>query len=423
MDIAYIFILSSILASAFFSGIEIAFVSANKLKVEVDKSRGKIGAKIVAWFQQRSSTFIAFLLLGNNIALVIYGIYMEQELSSPLRDILPPVLKTDFIILLIQTIISTIIILIFAEFLPKIIFRINSNKILGFFSFILAPLFIILTPLVYTFIQLSQWILKYIFRSKIEDDQYTFSSTDLDYYIKEFHNTDGESTEESDIQIFQNAIEFQDLKLRDCMVPRTDIQAVSEDTDLNEIRNVFSKTGHSKIFVFRENIDNIVGYVHVFDLFKQPKSLKGIIRDLLFVPETMQASAFLSKLIKEKKSIAVVLDEFGGTAGIITLEDLMEEIFGEIEDEFDHGHLVERKIDDNTYIFSARQEIDYLNDKYHLNLDESDEYETLGGYIIFHHESIPEKGQEISIKGNQFEILAASDTKIDLIKLKIIKED
>ncbi len=423
MDIAYIFILSSILASAFFSGIEIAFVSANKLKIEVDKSRGKIGAKIVAWFQQRSSTFIAFLLLGNNIALVIYGIYMEQELSSPLRDILPPVLKTDFIILLIQTIISTIIILIFAEFLPKIIFRINSNKILGFFSFILAPLFIILTPLVYTFIQLSQWILKYIFRSKIEDDQYTFSSTDLDYYIKEFHNTDGESTEESDIQIFQNAIEFQDLKLRDCMVPRTDIQAVSEDTDLNEIRNVFSKTGHSKIFVFRENIDNIVGYVHVFDLFKQPKSLKGIIRDLLFVPETMQASAFLSKLIKEKKSIAVVLDEFGGTAGIITLEDLMEEIFGEIEDEFDHGHLVERKIDDNTYIFSARQEIDYLNDKYHLNLDESDEYETLGGYIIFHHESIPEKGQEISIKGNQFEILAASDTKIDLIKLKIIKED
>ena len=412
-----IIILFSILASAFFSGIEIAFVSANKLKIELDRSRGNTGGHIMAWFTKHSSNFIAFLLLGNNIALVIYGIFMEKILNHPIQQFLPQSLQSAFLILLIQTIVSTIIILFFAEFIPKIIFRLNSNKILNFFSFILVPLYIVLMPIVYTFIKLSRWILKYVFQSKIDDDKYTFSSIDLDYYIKEFHDTEVHSDTENDIQIFQNAIEFQDMKIRDCMVPRTDIVGVDENSSLEELRALFIKSGHSKIIVYEENIDKIIGYVHVFDLFQQPKSLKGILRELVFVPETMQANSFMSKLIKEQKNMAVVLDEFGGTSGVLTLEDLMEEIFGEIEDEFDRDQLLERKIDDQTYIFSARQEIDYLNNQYNFNLTESDEYETLGGFITFHHESIPQKGDDIKIDDFHFIILAASNTKIDLIKV------
>lgn len=407
----------SVLASAFFSGIEIAFVSANKLKIELDHSRGRMSGNILSWFNRHSSNFIAFLLLGNNIALVVYGIFMEQILNNPITNLLPQAMQSAFFVLLIQTIISTFIILLFAEFLPKIIFRINSNRVLSFFSFILAPIYLLLLPLVYAFITLSHWILKYIFRSKMQDEHYVFSSIDLDYYIKEFHDTDVYSETENDIQIFQNAIEFQDLKIRDCMVPRTDIVGVDENSSLKDLKKLFIDSGHSKIIVYRENIDNIIGYVHVFDLFQQPKSLKSILRELVFVPETMQANSFMDKLIRERKNIAVVLDEFGGTSGVLTLEDLMEEIFGEIEDEFDRDQLVERKIDENTYLFSARQEIDHLNDSFQLKLQESDEYETLGGYITFHHESIPQKGEVINIGLYTYIIIAATNTKIDLIKL------
>ena len=413
----YIIILLSIVASAFFSGIEIAFVSANKLKIELDKTRGNIGGNIVAWFNKRSANFIAFLLLGNNLALVFYGIFMEKLLNDPIKSILPSSLESPFIILLIQTIIATLIILIFAEFLPKIIFRLNSNHILNIFSIPLAIFYLLFIPIIYAFITLARWILRFVFRTNIEDAQYTFSSIDLDYYIKEFHDEEAQSQDENDIQIFQNAIDFQDMKIRECMVPRTDIFGVDKESSLTELKDLFLKTGHSKIIIFNENIDNIVGYVHVFDLFQQPKSLQGITRELVFVPETMQANVFMSKMIKDEKSIAVVLDEFGGTSGIITLEDLMEEIFGEIEDEFDHDKLMEKKVNDHTYLFSARQEIDYLNDTYNFQLEESDEYETLGGYITYHHENIPEKGEEIKIDSLKFIIMSASSTKIDLIKL------
>jgi CBS domain containing-hemolysin-like protein len=421
MDI-YITILLSILASAFFSGIEIAFVSANKLKIELDRTRGNIGGNITAWFNKHSSNFIAFLLLGNNVALVIYGIFMEKLLNKPITNILPTGLDSPFFVLLIQTIAATLIILIFAEFLPKIIFRLNSNHILNIFSIPLAALYIVFTPIVYAFIKISQGILKYVFRTSVEDSKYTFSSIDLDYYIKEFHGEEVISQDENDIQIFQNAIEFQEMKIRECMVPRTDIIGVNENSSLEELRELFLKSGHSQIVIFKENIDNIIGYIHVYDLFQQPKSVAGIIRELSFVPETMAANEFMSKMIKQENSIAVVLDEFGGTSGIITLEDLMEEIFGEIEDEFDHDKLQEKKIGDNTYLFSARQEIDYLNDTYNIGLEESDEYETLGGYITFFHESIPEKGEEIIIDNHKFIIMAASNTKIDLIKLILSDE-
>lgn len=418
----YLIILLSILASAFFSGIEIAFVSANKLKVELDKTRGNVGGNIVAWFNTRSSNFIAFLLLGNNIALVIYGIFMEKVLNKPISNLLPNGFDSPFFVLLIQTITATLIILIFAEFLPKIIFRLNSNYILNIFSIPLAGLYLLFIPIIYTFITLAQWVLKYVFRTSIEDSKYTFSSIDLDYYIKEFHGKEASSQDENDIQIFQNAIEFQEMKIRECMVPRTEIIGVNENSDLQDLKNLFLKSWHSKIVVYKENIDNITGYIHVFDLFQHPKSLTSIVREISFVPETMAANDFMSKMIKKENSIAVVLDEFGGTSGIITLEDLMEEIFGEIEDEFDHDKLMEKKISDDTYLFSARQEIDYLNDTYNLKLVESDEYETLGGYLTFHFESIPEQGEEIIIQDNRFKIMSASSTKIDLIKLILHKE-
>ena len=416
MDI-YLILLISILASAFFSGIEIAFVSANKLKIELDKTRGNMAGRLVAWFNKNASNFIAFLLLGNNVALVIYGIYMEKMLNDPIKNMLPQGMNSAFFVLIIQTIVATLIILIFAEFLPKIIFRLNSNYIINFFSAPLAALYILFVPVIYTFITIAQWILRFAFRIKIDDSKYKFSSIDLDYYIKEFHGEEGDVQEENDIQIFQNAIDFQDMKIRECMVPRTDIIGVDKESTLNDLKTLFLETGHSKVVVFKENIDNIIGYVHLFDLFQQPKSLKSIMRDIIFVPETMQANVFMSKMIKDEKSIAVVLDEFGGTSGILTLEDLMEEIFGDIEDEFDKDQLTEKVIDDHTFIFSARQEIDYLNDSFHLNIEESDEYETLGGYITFHHESIPEKGDEIIIKGIKFNIISAGSTKIELIKL------
>ena len=420
MDI-YLIILLSILASAFFSGIEIAFVSANKLKIELDRSRGATGGNIIAWFNKRSSNFIAFLLLGNNVALVIYGIFMEELLNKPISEMLPTGINTPFFILLIQTIAATLIILVFAEFIPKIIFRLNANHILNIFSIPLAIAYTIFIPIIYAFITLSQWILKLFFNTKIEDAKYTFTSIDLDYYIKEFQGEEGVSQDDNDIQIFQNALEFQEMKVRECMVPRTDIMAIDEKSSLEQLKNIFLKTGHSKVIIFKENIDNIIGYVHVFDLFQKPKNLKSILRELVFVPETMQANVFMSKMIKEEKSFGVVLDEFGGTSGILTLEDLMEEIFGEIEDEFDNDQLVEKKIDDNTFLFSGRQEIDYLNDTYNLNLEESDEYETLGGYITFHHENIPIEGDDISIEELKFIIIAASNTKIELIKLILPK--
>jgi len=419
----YLIIILSIIASAFFSGIEIAFVSANKLKIELDRTRGNLGGNIVAWFNKRSSNFIAFLLLGNNVALVIYGIFMEKMLNKPIMEILPNGFHSPFFVLLIQTITATLIILIFAEFLPKIIFRLNSNYLLNIFSIPLAGLYLLFIPIIYMFITISQWVLKYVFRTSIEDTKYTFSSIDLDYYIKEFHGEESSSPEEKDIQIFQNAIEFQEMKIRECMIPRTDIIAVNEESSLDDLIKLFLQTGHSKIAVFQENIDNIIGYIHVFDLFQQPKSLKGIIREMIFVPETMAANDFMSQMIKKENSIAVVLDEFGGTSGIITLEDLMEEIFGEIEDEFDHDKLMEKKLNDSTFLFSARQEIDYLNDTYNLKLEESDEYETLGGYITFHFESIPEQGEEIIINNHKFVIMAASNTKIDLIKLILSEEE
>ncbi|MFN2394637.1 MAG: hemolysin family protein [Bacteroidales bacterium] len=416
-------IILSLLFSAFFSGMEIAYITSNKLKVEVDKKSGGIAAGIISRFTRSDSGFISTMLVGNNIALVIYGIAIAVLLEGFLIHILPPVLHNDFIILLSQTIISSLIILFFAEFLPKILFRINANSILKFFALPLYIIYYLLYPIVFVTLGVSEFILEKIFNIKLPDKPKTFDSVDINNFLQEFGQTNTQDTEESiEMQIFKNAIEFPEIRLRESMIPRTEIVALEENEDLNVFRNKFSEKGLSKILIYRKSIDNIVGYVHAFDFFKKPKDIKSIIRPIMLVPETMHINKLMKSFIQQRKSIAAVVDEFGGTAGLITIEDIMEEIFGEIDDEYDTDNFIERKISETEYAFSARLEIDYLNEIYNLQLPESDEYETLGGLIINHYESIPSPNQEIIIKNYRFKIIQVSEKRIEQVQLKILDD-
>ena len=415
-------ILIALLASAFFSGMEIAFVSSNKLKIELDKAKGSIPGQIISRFNDKSSYFIAMLLLGNNIALVIYGLYMEKWMIPEMERLLPEVLNTPLIQILIQTLVATLIILLFAEFLPKTLFRLNPNRNLTISAGLLLLLYIILLPVVFLVIKIAEFILRYVFNASIHERKYVFSSADLEDYVKEFSDEEAVSSSESDLKIFQNAIDFKWVKVRECMVPRTEISAIDIYSSIEDLSHLFKETGHSKILLFDSQIDEIIGYVHAFDLFKSPANIAQIKRNITFVPETMQANKLLERMIKEKQSMVVVLDEFGGTSGIVTLEDLMEEIFGEIEDEFDIDSLVEKKLKDGSYVFSARMEIDYINEHYQLNLPEVDDYETLGGFIIHNNEEIPEKGDEFIIDRYTFKILKASQSRIELVKMWVHDE-
>ncbi|MCF8302832.1 MAG: hemolysin family protein [Bacteroidales bacterium] len=418
----WMIILVTLVLSAFFSGMEIAFVSSNKLKIELDRQRGLISAKVLSRFVQSSSDFIGALLLGNNVALVIYGIAIALILEPAIISYLPAHLESELLILLLQTVISTIIILIVAEFLPKVFFRIYSNTILNIFAIPIAILFYIFYPINYLFIGISEFILKNLFRVRFKEESSKFTSVDLDNFIKEFHNSDmDEGDIQSEIQMFQNAIEFKSVKLRECMVPRPEIVALEENETIEELRQLFIESGHSKILVFNESIDNIEGYVHHFDMYRRPRDIQSIVKPLLFAPETMLANEILTRFIKENRSIAIVVDEFGGTSGMVTLEDIIEEIFGEIEDEYDTEEQVEVQKNELEYIFSGRLEIDYLNDKYKLDLPTSDDYETLAGLIINHHESIPELDEEITINSFRFIILEASENRIEKVLLKLEK--
>jgi putative hemolysin len=416
-------ILIALLASAFFSGTEIAFVSSNKLKIELDRAKGSIPGQIISRFNDKSSYFIAMLLLGNNIALVIYGLYMEKWMIPELEARLPETLNTPFVLILIQTLIATLIILLFAEFLPKTLFRLHPNRNLTIASGLLLLLYIILLPIVFLVIKIAEFILRYVFKTSLHERKYVFSSADLEDYVKEFSDDEAISSTESDLKIFQNAIDFKWVKVRECMVPRTEISAIDIYSSIDELATLFSQSGHSKILLFDGQIDDIIGYVHAFDLFKSPSSIAQIKRNITFVPETMQANKLLERMIKEKQSMVIVLDEFGGTSGVVTLEDLMEEIFGEIEDEFDNDNLVEKHLKDGSYVFSARMEIDYINEHYQLDLPEVDEYETLGGFIIHNNEEIPTKGDEFVIEHFTFKVLKASQSRIDLVKMWVNKAE
>lgn len=413
-----IIIIISLIMSAFFSGMEIAFVSSNRLKIEVDKNKGNIAAGIISRFNRIPSRFIGALLLGNNVALVIYGISMARILDPLILHVIPVGWHSETLLLIIQTLAATILVLVVAEFMPKILFRLNPNNILKVFALPAALFYYIFYPLIYIYIGLSEFILKRFVKIKFTRDNLVFSVVDLDNYLKEFSpDYSRQEDVQQEIQMFQNAIDFRKVKLRECMIPRTEIVAIEENDTVENLRKAFISSGHSKIPIYRNSIDNIIGYAHSADIFKNPETIRSIFRGIIVVPETMLANVVLSMFIAQNKSIAVVVDEFGGTSGIVTMEDVIEEIFGEIDDEFDFEDLTEKEISDSEYIFSARLEIDYINENYQLNLPESDDYETLAGLIIHHHQSIPSLNETIMIRDFTFEILEASETRIEKVRL------
>ncbi len=411
----WIFLLLAMFASALFSGIEIAFVSANRLKIELDKNKGEFTAGLLSNFLKKPAKFIGAMLLGNNIALVIYSIVMAKFLE-PL--IISYIADVELIVLLIQTVISTLVVLFFAEFLPKTLFRINPNKVLSIAAVPLTLIYYILLPFTYFTVGISNLILK-LFKVDTSESDLAFSKIDLADFVANIQESQEEGEEvDSEIQIFKNALGFADVKVRECMIHRAEITALEIDTPIEELKLKFIETGLSKILIYRDTIDNIIGYAHSKELFKKPESIKSILLPVSIVPEVLSANEMLKKSLRERRSVAVVVDEFGGTSGILTVEDIIEEIFGEIEDEHDKEELLEVKLAESVFQFSARIEIDYINEKYKLNLPESDEYETLGGFIINIHESIPEKGEIITSDNAVFTVDEVSDNKIEIITLE-----
>lgn len=415
MEIELIIIIVSILLSAFFSGMEIAFVSANKMHIELEKKREGFIPKILTKITQKSSKFITTMLVGNNISLVVYSYYMGEFIIR----FLPLTSYNEFSVLLIQTIISTIIILITAEFLPKAIFRIYANEVLKIFA-IPAYLFYYLFHFFSEFITLiSDFFLKAFFKTDADELQTEFSKEELGNYINEQLETGNNDDEmDSEIQIFQNALEFQNVKAREVMVPRTEIISVEIHETVSNLKNIFIEKGLSKILVYKTSLDDVVGYVNAFELFKKPKTVKSILLPLEIVPESMMINDVLNALMKKRKSVAVVVDEYGGTSGMITVEDIVEELFGEIEDEHDSQEFLEEKINDFEFNFSARLEVDYLNEEYNLNIPKSEAYETLGGFIIEHTENIPEEKEVVDIQNFEIVVLKMSGAKIEEVSFK-----
>ncbi len=408
---------------------EIAFVSANRIHIEIEKKQEGFFAKVLTWITEKPSKFIATMLIGNNIALVIYGLFMGDVLMEWFQGLLPTSsefldsMLTDFS-LLSKTIISTLIILVTAEFLPKVLFQIYSNTLLKVFAIPAYFFYVLFSFISWFVIKVSDFILRVFFKTDGDEVQLAFTKIELgDYITEQMETVEEEDEVDSEIQIFQNALEFSTVKAREVMVPRTEIMAVEiEDTPKN-LTKLFSETGYSKILVYKENIDEIIGYVHSYELFKKPKTIKSILLPVEFVPETMLIQDILNVLTKRRKSIAVVLDEYGGTAGIMTVEDIIEELFGEIEDEHDSTDLYEEQLSENVYKFSARLEVDYINENYKLELPKNDEYETLGGLIMNETGEIPEQDSEIRIDNFAFTILEVSNTKIDLVTVRVIVED
>lgn len=428
MEPDVLIIVFSLFFSAFFSGMEIAFISANKIHIEIEKKQEGFLAKVLTRLTKKPSKFIATMLIGNNIALVIYGLFMGELLVNWFAGFAPEnaflqVMLTDFS-LLTQTIISTVVILITAEFLPKVLFQIYANRLLRLLA-IPAYFFYVLFSLISEFIiGVSDFILKHIFRTSGDEVQLAFSKIELgDYITEQMGTVEKEDEIDSEIQIFQNALEFAAVKAREVMVPRTEIRAVELHETPKNLAKLFTETGFSKIPIFKDTVDNIIGYVHSYELFKKPKTIKSILLPVEFVPETMLIQDILNVLIKKRKSIAVVLDEYGGTSGLMTVEDIVEELFGEIEDEHDSTDLREERLDDTNFLFSARLEVDYIIENYKLNLKSSDEYETLGGMLVHQLGEIPEKEAEIIIENFKFTILEVSSTKIDLVALELINLD
>lgn len=408
-----IIILLSLLFSAFFSGMEIAFVSANKMHIELEKKKDTFLASILSKLTKKPSKFITTMLVGNNISLVVYGYFMGDLILKYLS----PYIHNDLTILILQTIISTLIILVTAEFLPKAIFRIYANETLKIFAIPVYIFYVLIYFISEFIIFISDFILRVFFNIKEDQVQLVFSKIELGNYISEQIEA-AEDDIDAEIQIFQNALEFHNVRAREAMIPRTEIIAVELHESLKNIKQLFVETGLSKILVYNNSLDDIIGYVHVFDMFHKPKNIRSVVMPIEIVPETMMIHDVLNDLIKKRKSVAVVLDEYGGTSGLITVEDIVEELFGDIEDEHDTVTFLEEKINENEYNFSTRLEVDYLNETYDLGLTEDNSYETLGGLIMNHTENIPEQNEIIDIDNFQFKILKVSASKIEEVNLK-----
>ncbi len=412
-------IFATIILSAFFSGMEIAFVSSNKLRIEIDKKRGYLVSSLLSVFTKHPSHYIATMLIGNNVSLVIYGLAMAGLLNPYLEQYF----SNDGAILTAKTILSTLVILIFSEFLPKTIFRVNPNRVLRAFSLPVMFFYLIFYPVTRFSTAISSLVLRIFFgiKSKDLDNEMAFDRFDLNDLIGEMNNENEVQQDlEQDVKIFRNVLDFSTIRLKECIVPRNEIVAVDVEEDIDVVIRKFNETGYSRLLVYFETIDNIIGYVHTIDMFKKPTGLKNIVHKLPIVPETMPANKLLATFTAQSKSIALVVDEFGGTAGIVTLEDIIEEIFGEIEDEHDTVDLIEKQIAENHFVFSGRHEIDYLNEKYNLLLPVDDDYETIAGFILHHNEDIPNVNEMIEIGNYRFRITKASGARIEEVELWLL---
>ena len=413
--------------SALCSGLEIAFNSINRLQLEVELTKNTFSAKLIGLFFKNQSRFITSLLLGNNIALIVYGMSLSQLLDAPVVHWLQAIsLNNDFMVLLVKTILATLLVLLVGEFLPKMLFRINPNAILSFFAFPTFFCYCLLYPLTLVYTCVSEFIIRYVLRLKVDSEEYKFSTVDLNDFIAEYADApEADEDMQQEIQLFQNVMEFRSVKLRECMGPRNEIESVKLTDSIEAVKARFEETKHSKLIVIGEGIDDIVGYVHLNDVVRviaehRQVTMKDLVRRIDFFPETYTADRLLKHFIQKRQGVAAVVDEFGGTAGIVTMEDVVEEIFGEIDDEYDVEDEVEKVVAKDTFVFSARLEIDYLNDTYKLDLPVSDDYETLAGMVLHYCESIPEQGKELTIGKYKVKILKASHMKLDEVELKII---
>ena len=420
MDI--LVIITTLVLSAFFSGMEIAYVSSNKVYLTIEKKQNTFIANILTKLTEKPSMFITSMLVGNNVVLVIYGYYSGDLLMQWIETL--SFEFSSFAKMLLQTLLSTIIILFTAEFLPKVFFQIYANSLIKLFALPAYIFYVLFYGVTKFILWISDFVLKYFFKTEGDQVQEYFSKVELGNYISEqmvYVNTNEEL--DSEIQFFQNALEFAELKARDIMTPRTELMAVEITDDVSELKEAFIKTGYSKIVIFQNTLDDVIGYVHSFDMFKKPKTIKQVMMNIEYVPETILIKEVLDLLTKKRKSMAVVVDEYGGTAGIITVEDIIEELFGEIEDEHDFDEeLIDEQIEPNTYLFSARLEVAYLNEKYNLNLPEDDSYSTLGGFIVNYTNEIPQNEEKITIENYEITIHAASNKKIELVRLALASE-
>lgn len=414
--ISIVIILTTLVLSAFFSGFEIAYVSSNKVHIEILKKQEGLIANILTRLTYRPSKLLATMLVGNNVALVVYGFEMGKVMTL----LLPPFFQN----VLWHTIISTLIILITAEFMPKVFFQIYANQLLKLFAVPAYFFYLLFYPFSSFIIWISDFVLRVFFKTKGDYVPLSFTKVELvDYISEQMGNAPKKEEVDAEVQMFQNALEFSGVKAREIMIPRTEIVAVDLNETIENLIATFVSSGFSKILIYNENIDDIVGYVHSFDMFKKPKTIKEVLIPIVTIPETIQINEVLNLLMRKRKSMAVVLDEYGGTSGIVTLEDIVEELFGEIEDEHDKDKFIEEKISDDEYLFSARLEVDYINETYHLNLPESEEYETLSGLIVLHTEEIPTQGETISLPPFVFSIEACSQTRIETVRIFIKEND